>query len=132
VKLVDFGLAKHEHDQSGLSESGYALGTPYYIAPEIIEGGKPDPRSDLFALGVSLFETLAGRRPFSGAVPYQIFKLIVSGPRPDLHELRPSLSRSMELVVNKLLERDPRKRYQRASEVESDLRELERRLTASA
>jgi DNA-binding response OmpR family regulator len=130
VKLVDFGLAKHEHDQSGLSESGYALGTPYYIAPEIIEGAKPDARSDLFALGVSLFETLSGRRPFSGAVPYQIFKLIVSGPKPDIHELRPTLSRSLELVVDKLLERDPRKRYQSASDVESDLLELERRLPA--
>jgi CheY-like chemotaxis protein len=128
VKLVDFGLAKHEHDQSGLSESGYALGTPYYIAPEIIEGGKPDARSDLFALGVTMFETLAGRRPFTGVVPYQIFQLIVSGPKPDLTQQRPSISNAMNLVVEKLLERDPRKRYQRAKDVEADLAELEKRL----
>ncbi|HZU95259.1 MAG TPA: protein kinase [Planctomycetota bacterium] len=129
VKLVDFGLAKHEHDTSGLSESGYALGTPYYIAPEIIEGGKPDQRSDLFALGVTMFEGLTGRRPFTGVVPYQIFQLIVSGPRPDLYAARPTLSHALGIIVDKLLERDPRKRYQKASEVERDLREVEKRLT---
>jgi CheY-like chemotaxis protein len=128
VKLVDFGLAKHENDVSGLSESGYALGTPYYIAPEVIEGGKPDARSDLFALGVTMFEALTGRRPFTGVVPYQIFQLIVSGPKPDIFALRPSLSRAVGIVVEKLLERDPRKRYQTAAEVEADLRELEKRL----
>ncbi len=128
VKLVDFGLAKHEHDTSGLSESGYALGTPYYIAPEIIEGGKPDARSDLFALGVTMFEVLAGLRPFAGAVPYQIFKLIVSGPRPNLREHRPSLSNALVLIVEKLLERDPSRRYQNAHTVEADLAELEKRL----
>jgi DNA-binding response OmpR family regulator len=128
VKLVDFGLAKHENDASGLSESGYALGTPYYIAPEIIEGGRPDARSDLFALGVTMFEGLTGRRPFTGVVPYQIFQLIVSGPKPDIFAGRPSLGRPLGAVVEKLLERDPRKRYQRATDVESDLREVERRL----
>ncbi|MEZ0231053.1 MAG: protein kinase [Planctomycetota bacterium] len=128
VKLVDFGLAKHENDVSGLSESGYALGTPYYIAPEIIEGGKPDARSDLFALGVTMFESLTGRRPFTGVVPYQIFQLIVSGPKPDLYAARPSLSHALGIIVDKLLERDPRKRYQRASDVEGELREVEKRL----
>jgi serine/threonine-protein kinase len=125
VKLVDFGLAKHEDDVSGLSESGYALGTPYYIAPEVIEGGKADPRCDIFALGVSLFESLTGKRPFPGVVPYQIFRLIVSGPRPDIVAHRPNLSPSLAIVVAKALERDPAQRYQRASDVEHDLRAVQ-------
>ncbi|MDF1664050.1 MAG: protein kinase [Planctomycetota bacterium] len=122
VKLVDFGLAKHQHDDLNLSESGYALGTPYYIAPEIIEGGQASPQSDLFALGVSFFEVLTGRRPFPGVVPYQIFRLIVSGNQPNPLDHRPELSEDLVAIVNRLLERDCQDRYMSASDVASDLR----------
>ena len=111
VKLVDFGLAKHEEDTAHLTESGYALGTSYYVAPEVIEGGKADTKSDLFATGVSLFESLTGRRPFPGVVPYQIFKRIVSGPIPDPREHRPDLSPGLAEIVNTLIKRDPAERY---------------------
>ncbi len=121
VKLVDFGLAKHEQEASSLTETGYALGTSYYVAPEVIEGAKADARSDLFALGVSLFEALTGRRPFPGVVPYQIFKRIVSGPRPDAREHRADLSPGLLAILDRLLERDPAARYQRAEDVAADL-----------
>ncbi|MCO5169200.1 MAG: protein kinase [Planctomycetes bacterium] len=122
VKLVDFGLAKYEHEASTLTETGYALGTSYYVAPEVIEGAKADPRSDLFAVGVSMFETLTGRRPFPGVVPYQIFKRIVSGPTPDATQFRAGLSPGLLRVLGRLLERDPAARYQRGEEVERDLK----------
>jgi CheY-like chemotaxis protein len=122
VKLVDFGLAKYENEASTLTETGYALGTSYYVAPEVIEGAKADARSDLFAVGVSMFETLTGRRPFPGVVPYQIFKRIVSGPTPDATQFRAGLSPGLLTVLNKLLERDPGARYQRGGEVEKDLK----------
>lgn len=123
VKLVDFGLAKHQKDDLNLSETGYALGTPYYIAPEIIEGGQASFQSDLFALGVSMFEVLTGKRPFPGVVPYQIFRLIVSGKRPDPLSQRRGLSRDMVAIVNKLLERDLRQRYTKPETVAHDLRQ---------
>lgn len=122
VKLVDFGLAKYEHEASTLTETGYALGTSYYVAPEVIEGAKADARSDLFAVGVSMFETLTGRRPFPGVVPYQIFKRIVSGPTPDATQFRAGLSPGLLKVLGRLLERDPGQRYQRGEEVERDLK----------
>ena len=121
VKLVDFGLAKYENEASALTETGYALGTSYYVAPEVIEGARADARSDLFALGVSMFEVLTGRRPFPGVVPYQIFKRIVSGPVPDPREFRANLSPSLAAIVNKMLERDPQQRYQTGRDVAADL-----------
>jgi CheY-like chemotaxis protein len=121
VKLVDFGLAKHENEASALTETGYALGTSFYVAPEVIEGAKADARSDLFAVGVSLFETLTGRRPFPGVVPYQIFKRIVSGPQPDATEFRAGLSPGLLAILNRLLARKPEERYQRGADVALDL-----------
>jgi len=121
VKLVDFGLAKHEQEASTLTETGYALGTSYYVAPEVIEGAKADPRSDLFATGVSFFETVTGRRPFPGVVPYQIFKRIVSGPVPDPTDYRADLSPGVVRVILKLLARDPQERYQAGAELAAAL-----------
>lgn len=121
VKLVDFGLAKQEQEASALTETGYALGTSYYVAPEVIEGAKADARSDLFAVGVSLFETLTGRRPFPGVVPYQIFKRIVSGPTPDPTEFRANLAPGLVAAVGKLLEKDPASRYQCGQQIANDL-----------
>ncbi|RMG13899.1 MAG: response regulator [Planctomycetota bacterium] len=122
VKLVDFGLAKRVNEASSLTDTGYALGTSYYVAPEVIEGAKADERSDLFAVGVSLFEVVTGRRPFSGVVPYQIFKRIVSGPTPDPTEFRADLSPGLVAVINRLLARDLSERYACGAEVEQDLR----------
>jgi CheY-like chemotaxis protein len=122
VKLVDFGLAKHEQEASALTETGYALGTSYYVAPEVIEGAKSDMRSDLFAVGVSLFEVLTGRRPFPGVVPYQIFKRIVSGPTPDPREFRANLAQGLVDVLAKLLEKDPASRYQSGKDLADALR----------
>jgi len=121
VKVVDFGLAKHEEEASSLTETGYALGTSFYVAPEVIEGARADARSDLFAVGVSLFETLTGRRPFPGVVPYQIFKRIVSGPTPDATEFRAGLAPGLLAILNKLLARDVEERYQRGGDVSNDL-----------
>src|SRR5690606_10805280 len=70
-----------------------------------------DVRSDLFAVGVSMFETLTGRRPFSGVVPYQIFKRIVSGQVPDPNDYRAGCSPGLVLVIFKLLAREPSERY---------------------
>ncbi len=121
VKLVDFGLAKQTQEASTLTDTGYALGTSYYVAPEVIEGAKADQRSDLFALGVSMFECVTGRRPFSGVVPYQIFKRIVTGPLPDPNEFRKNLDPRLVEIIQKLLAREVGDRYQCGEELETDL-----------
>jgi CheY-like chemotaxis protein len=123
AKLVDFGLAKHNNEATTLTDTGYALGTSYYVAPEVVEGGKADARSDLFALGVSMFEVLTGRRPFSGVVPYQIFKRIVSGEVPHPREFRGDLAEGLVTVILKLLSRDPADRYASGAELEEALQE---------
>lgn len=122
ASLVDFGLAKHVHEATDLTESGYALGTSYYVAPEVIEGSKASERSDLFATGVSMFETLTGRRPFSGVVPYQIFKRIVSGNVPHPRDFRAGLSDGLCDIILKLLAREPADRYQTGGELETALK----------
>jgi CheY-like chemotaxis protein len=122
VKLVDFGLAKRVQEVSALTDTGYALGTSYYVAPEVIEGAKADERSDLFAVGVSLFESLTGRRPFAGVVPYQIFKRIVAGPTPKPSEYRADIAPGLERIVLKLLARERAERYANGGELEADLK----------
>ena len=117
ARLVDFGLAKHQQEATDLTDTGYALGTSFYVAPEVIEGGPASARSDLFALGVSLFEVLTGRRPFQGVVPYQIFKRIVSGEVPHPCEFRQGLSGGLADVVLKLLAREPGDRYASGQEL---------------
>jgi CheY-like chemotaxis protein/predicted Ser/Thr protein kinase len=121
IKLVDFGLAKHQKREMELSESGYTLGTPYYIAPEIIEGKSASPQSDLFAAGVSLFEVLTKRRPFPGTVPYQVFRQIVSGKRPDPREFRPEIDEDLAGIIGRLLARDLSARTRSALELEAEL-----------
>jgi serine/threonine-protein kinase len=89
----------------------------------VIEGAKADQRSDLFALGVSMFECVTGRRPFSGPVPYQIFKRIVTGPLPDPNEFRKDLDPRLVEIIQKLLCREVPDRYQCGEELEQDLDE---------
>ena len=120
VRLVDFGLAKHQQEGTHLTDTGYALGTSFCVAPEVIEGGSASPRSDLFDAGVSLFEVLTGRRPFQGVVPYQIFKRIVSGEVPHPSEFRQGLSQGLADIVFKLLAREPSDRYASGGELRED------------
>ncbi|MBL4849726.1 MAG: protein kinase [Planctomycetes bacterium] len=122
VRLVDFGLAKHQQEATDLTDTGYALGTSFYVAPEVIEGGAASAQSDLFAAGVSLFEVLTGRRPFQGVVPYQIFKRIVSGEVPHPCEFRQGLSAGLADIVLKLLRREPGDRFASGRELADALK----------
>ncbi len=139
VKLVDFGLAKHVNEATDLTDTGFALGTSYYVAPEVIEGSQADVRSDLFAVGVSMFEVLTGRRPFAGVVPYQIFKRIVSGQVPDPADYRADCCPGLVAIIFRLLSRDPGDRFATGEELDAALgewlegdegQEARRRMTA--
>ncbi len=126
VKIVDFGLAKlpsgrfHVDEQIAVTTSGTVFGTVAYMAPELARGmHKVDHRSDLFALGLILYEMLAGKRPYEAVDPAALFKQIRVQPTPPIAERAPGVEvpPELEAVVRKLLEKEPEARYQNAEEL---------------
>lgn len=115
VKLVDFGVARL--GTSDLTKDGSSVGTPFYMSPEQIFGREVDGRSDLYGLGVILYELLAGRRPFSASGIGDLAVQIAEDPPPPLGELRPDLARTLAPVVHRLLAKRPSDRFQSGREV---------------
>ncbi len=121
VKILDFGLAKLA-GSAALSRAGSSMGTPAYMSPEQARGDEVDPRTDLWSLGVVLYEMLAGRRPFQGgSEPATIHAILHERPRP-LREARPETPPELARIVDRLLARDPADRYATAEEAFSELR----------
>ena len=122
IKLTDFGLAK----AAGLdaSSSTSVVGTVDYMSPEQLSGGPVDHRSDLYSLGVVLYETTAGRLPFVGSSPAELINKIVSTDAPSLASLRPDVAPAFERVVSRLLSKSAADRYQNARHVVDDLTRL--------
>jgi DNA-binding response OmpR family regulator len=100
--LVDFGLAR-SHEDADLTGTGEAIGTPHYIAPEVLRGGPADPRSDLYSLGATLFELLAGRKPHTGTTTIDIYQSLITGPRAAVRVARPDVPRPLAELVDNLL-----------------------------
>jgi serine/threonine-protein kinase len=122
--VLDFGIAKAGDVPSALTRAGETLGTPYYMSPEQIKGETCDPRSDLYSLGVIFFETLSGLKPFTGDTLRAIELAHVQKLPPALSTVVPAVDPQMEQVVNRLLEKEPAKRYQSARELLEELRAL--------
>jgi serine/threonine protein kinase len=107
--LADFGLARGT-DSTQLTQDGQLLGTAHYLAPELIEGKRASPGSDIYALGCVVYECLAGEPPFTGRGPAEIgFAHLFEAP-PDPRERRPELSADLTLGLLTLLEKEPRLR----------------------
>ncbi len=123
--LADFGLAKAEGD-AGLSLSGDALGTAHYMSPEQarVSGQALDHRTDIWSLGVTLYEALAGRRPFEGEGFLEVIEAIRTQDPPSLRSLAPWISRDALAVVRRAMAREPRERYASAEELAADLAAL--------
>ncbi|MFZ5926591.1 MAG: protein kinase domain-containing protein [Acidobacteriota bacterium] len=136
VKVLDFGVAKsvgepvpkegavaHAGGET-LTRTGAVPGTAAYISPEQIRGGQADARSDLFALGVTLYQAATGELPFQGAGWTELREAILNSEPAPPRRLNPALPRGMERIILKLLEKDPARRYQNAREMAVDLKRL--------
>ena len=121
VKVLDFGLAKLSSTSPGgdattalATGEGRILGTVAYMSPEQAEGKSIDARSDLFSLGVILYEMATGARPFTGGTSISIISSIVKGTPVPLSEVNPATPRDLARIVRRALAKDPEKRYQTA------------------
>jgi serine/threonine-protein kinase len=126
IKLIDFGIAMKE-DARRLTHVNMsaALGTPDYISPEQVKGQRGDHRSDIYALGVMLYEMLTGEVPFSGPNPLAVMnERLLNDPKP-ARKLRPEISAQLQEILNRALERDPRHRYATANEMAWELEHQE-------
>jgi serine/threonine-protein kinase len=124
LKVADFGIARAlgSPADSNLTQAGAVMGTAAYFSPEQAQGGQPDPRSDLYSLGVVLYEMVAGQPPFTGDNPLAIaYKQVHEQPTP-LHEFAPQVPRAFEAIVARLITKDPDRRYPTAEAVRDDLR----------
>jgi serine/threonine-protein kinase len=124
VKVADFGIARALGSavESNLTQAGAVMGTATYFSPEQAQGGQPDPRSDLYSLGIVLYEMVGGKPPFSGENPVSIaYKQVHDAPQP-LNQLAPDVPRPFEAIVAKLLAKSPSVRYDTAEALRDDLR----------
>ncbi|HEX4338460.1 MAG TPA: serine/threonine-protein kinase [Polyangiaceae bacterium] len=125
VKILDFGISKFDPGKTGglaLTQEGAALGTPYYMSPEQIRGEiKLDARTDIYALGVILYECIAGQRPFEAEALTQLAVLIHVGKPPPLSQLRPDLPPGLADLVGKAMATDPALRVQTARDLRAEL-----------
>ncbi|HET8542760.1 MAG TPA: serine/threonine-protein kinase [Anaeromyxobacter sp.] len=113
VKLMDFGIAKGEDDMS-LTRQGMLIGSPSYMAPEVLAGGEVGPSSDVWALGVSLYELLTGEKPFRGRDAEDLFASIQRGRYRRVRALAPSCPRRLARVVERCLAQAPKDRFKSA------------------
>lgn len=122
VKIVDFGIAKLM-GQSHPTRTKTTAGTAAYMSPEQAQGLVIDKRSDLFSLGIVLYEMLTGKRPFQGEHEAAVLYSIVSVDPPPPSSLNPAVPPLLDMAVMRLLEKDPAKRYLAAADLEKDLRD---------
>src|ERR1700689_5886955 len=126
IKLIDFGIA----GQAGARRLTFAklsqvMGTPEYISPEQVKGKRGDARSEVYALGVMLYEMLTGKAPFQGPNPFAVMNdRLLNNPIPP-REIAPEISPQLQEVIYRAMERDPSKRYPNAHEMIWDLQHLD-------
>jgi serine/threonine protein kinase/tetratricopeptide (TPR) repeat protein len=123
VKIVDFGLAKLA-GRTKLTKSGATLGTVAYMSPEQAQGVEADHRSDIWALGVVMYEMLTEQLPFSGEYDMAMMYAIVNTDPQPVRSLRSEVPVGLEQIINKALAKKPEERYQRVEELLADLKEL--------
>lgn len=134
TKVLDFGLAKQQVQDAfqgetavmaaPMTEEGKILGTVAYMSPEQAQGKHVDQRSDIFSLGIVLFEMATGRKPFTGDSNVSVLSSILKDAPPLVTDLRPDLPREVSRIVKRCLAKDPEERYQTAKDLRNDLKAL--------
>ena len=123
IKLIDFGIAGNEGSKRlTFAKLSNVMGTPDYISPEQVKGKRGDGRSDIYAVGVMLYEMLTGKVPFNGDnALITMNERLLNNPIPP-RELEPSITPELQEIIYRALERDPKNRYAHAAEMATDLR----------
>ncbi len=130
VKVTDFGIARIT--SSSKTKTGVILGTPSYMSPEQVSGKKVDGRSDIFSLGVVLFEMLCGEKPFRGEDMTTLMFRIAREPHPSIKSVNPRVPGVLEKIIGKALEKEVTKRYQKAGQMAEHLRMVYKKMNEVA
>ncbi len=131
VKITDFGIARRR-SSADLTQTGMMLGSPKYMSPEQVIGKRADHRSDIFSLGVILYELLTGGAPFNGENVTALMYQIVNFAPPPPTQVNAELPQLLDYITAKMLAKQVEERYQDSAEVAKDLRECEHQLTAAS
>lgn len=138
AKILDFGLAKHvaaageggddatRMETLAKTQAGFVLGTLRYMSPEQARGHQLDHRSDIFSLGVVLYEMVTGQLPFTGATPLDTLHAIAFEETRPVTALRPNLSPSLQRIVTRCLRKQPKDRYESAKDLAGDIKTVQR------
>ena len=125
LKVADFGLARTVQRDKALTQAGYIIGTLRYMAPEQLMGGDLDARTDLYAVGVVLFECLTGRLPYEASSPMAILAAVLERKAPDVTTIASDAPPALGAVISRLLEGEPKKRFASARELAEALGQVQ-------
>ena len=116
VKLADFGIARAQN-LSAMTHTGMVMGTPHYMSPEQAQGQQSDTRSDLYSLGIVMYQILAGQLPFEGDTPWEVIRKQVEDKPAPVGQVRPEVPRKLASVVERCLKKEPGRRCQNPMEL---------------
>ena len=126
IRIMDFGVARFADSRA--TRTGIVLGSPSYMAPEQLDGRRVTGRSDLFSLGISLYQLLTGQLPFRSDSMPGLMRKIAMDPHPPLAMIRPDLPPCLSAIVDRALEKDPEARYASGAEMAQALRDCGRKI----